>query len=49
MPDFGHHAPYIYASYAAAAVILGALIVLSFRARAAARRRLALFERADRP
>jgi heme exporter protein CcmD len=44
MPDFGHHGPYIYASYGAAALILIGLIVASLAARAAARRRLAALE-----
>lgn len=44
MPDFGHHTPYIVASYAAAALILIGLIFASLAARAAARKRLAAFE-----
>ena len=47
MPDFGHHTPYIFGSYAAAALILLGLAVASFAARAQARRRLAALERKD--
>lgn len=47
MPDFGQHAPYIYASYGAALLMLALLIFASLAARATARRRLALLERKD--
>lgn len=42
---FGNHTPYILASYGVATAVLVLLIVASYRARAAARRRLADLER----
>lgn len=48
MTLFGAHSGYILAAYGLAALILGAMTVLSLAGRAAARRRLAALER-DRP
>jgi heme exporter protein CcmD len=46
--DLGRHGGYILASYIAAFVILGGLIVASVRANRAARRQLEKLERGER-
>jgi heme exporter protein CcmD len=48
MIELGRHGGYILASYAAAAVIFGAIIVQTILAFRQARRRLAALDRADR-
>lgn len=49
MIELGRHGGYIFASYAAAALILGAIAVQTMLAFVRARRRLAALERSDRP
>ena len=44
MPELGKYAFYVLASYGAGAVILGAVLALSLRANARARRELAALE-----
>ena len=44
---FGPHSAYIYASYGIAAAVVLILIAASYRARAAARRRLAELEQME--
>lgn len=47
MTMFGTHTPYIYASYAVAALVIVLLIASAYSARASARRRLAELERLE--